>query len=197
MFVRISHASISKARKTPQMRLLSRLLVSLQPQWAFLLVNMQCTKQQVKNIIFLFWLLRSQVPCSSGPKLLLSSRVGAPQERPGDPTSSGARVRVPQEHPRVGGPQKPGLVLLRSRSQGRLLPGAAILHHPQMTHALGWGVYMHSAQIAVRFYMDSAQIAVRFYMHSAQMAVGFDMPSAQIAVRFYMHSAQINLLCAS
>ena len=38
---------------------------------------------------------------------------------------------APEEHPRVGALPEPGSVLLRSRSQGRLLSGAAISHHPQ------------------------------------------------------------------
>ena len=43
VFVKINHADISKARKTPKMRLLSKLLVSLQPHWAPFLENMQST----------------------------------------------------------------------------------------------------------------------------------------------------------
>ena len=50
---------------------------------------------------------------------------------------SALRVGAPQEHPRVGAPQEPGSVLLRSRSQGRLLPGAAISHHPLDTLTRG------------------------------------------------------------
>ena len=41
------------------------------------------------------------------------------------------RAGAPEEHPRVGAPQEPGSVLLRSRSQGPLLSGAAISHHPE------------------------------------------------------------------
>ena len=49
VFVGINHADITKACKTPKMRLLFQLLVSLQPQWAPFLENMQSTKQKVKK----------------------------------------------------------------------------------------------------------------------------------------------------
>ena len=67
--------------------------------------------------------------------MLLRSQV-APQEPPQGWSSSGARVGAPEEHPRVGAPQEPVSVLLRSRSQGRLLPGAAISHHPHVLSPL-------------------------------------------------------------
>ena len=40
------------------------------------------------------------------------------------------KVGAHEEHPTVGAPQEPGSVLPRSRSQGRLLLGVAISHHP-------------------------------------------------------------------
>ena len=60
------------------------------------------------------------------------------------------RVRAPQEpglvqHPKVGAPQEARSVLLRSRSQGRLLPRAAprpppytISHHPTQRQFQGF-----------------------------------------------------------
>ena len=48
-------------------------------------------------------------------------RVGAPQKPPQCRSSSGPKGSAPEEHPRVGAPEEPRSVLLRSRSQGRLL----------------------------------------------------------------------------
>ena len=74
VFFRINDVDISKACKSPKMRLLSKLLVTLQPQWALFVENMQRTQLKVIRITFFCF-------GSSG------ARVGAPQE----PTcSSGA-----------------------------------------------------------------------------------------------------------
>ena len=74
VFFNINDADIRKACKSPKMRLFSKLLVTLQPQWALFVENMQSTQLKVKKKTFFCF-------GSSGAK------VGAPQE----PTcSSGA-----------------------------------------------------------------------------------------------------------
>ena len=128
MFFRINDVDIRKACKSPKMRLLSKLLVTLQPQWAPFVENMQST--QLKVIKQPFSVLAPQEPGS----VLLRSQL-APQEQ--GRCSSGA---LAPEEPgsvllrsplRVGAPQEPGSVLLRStpgsellRSQGRCSSGA-------------------------------------------------------------------------
>ena len=67
VFFRINDVDIRKACKSPKMRLLSRLLVTLQPQWASFVENMQSTQLKVKKITFFSF-------GSSG------ARVGAPRE---------------------------------------------------------------------------------------------------------------------
>ena len=107
VFFRINDVDIRKACKSPKMRLLSKLLVTLQPQWALFVENMQSTQLKVKmENLFLFWLLRSQGRCSSGANLLLRSRVGAPQE-----------LWLLRSHGRCSSGAPSGSVLLRS--QGR------------------------------------------------------------------------------
>ena len=127
MFFGINDVDIRKACMSPKMRLLSKLLVTLQPQWAPFVENMQSTQLKVKKQPFSF--LAPQEPGS----VLLRSQL-APQEQgrcssgalaPEEPGSVLLRSPV-----RVGAPEEPGSVLLRSRSQGRLLSGAAISHHP-------------------------------------------------------------------
>ena len=49
MFFRINDVDIRKACKSPKMRLLSKLLVALQPQWASFVENMQSTQLKVKE----------------------------------------------------------------------------------------------------------------------------------------------------
>ena len=49
VFFRINDVDIRKACKSPKMRLLSKLLVTLQPQWAPLVENMQSTRLKVKK----------------------------------------------------------------------------------------------------------------------------------------------------
>ena len=128
MFFRINDVDIRKACKSPKMRLLSKLLVTLQPQWAPFVENMQSTQLKVKKQPFS--VLAPQEPGS----VLLRSQL-APQEQ--GRCSSGA---LAPEEPgsvllrsplRVGAPQEPGSVLLRStpgsellRSQGRCSSGA-------------------------------------------------------------------------
>ena len=128
VFFRINDVDIRKACKSPKMRLLSKLLVTLQPQWAPFVENMQSTQLKVKKQPFS--VLAPQEPGS----VLLRSQL-APQEQ--GRCSSGA---LAPEEPgsvllrsplRVGAPQEPGSVLLRStpgsellRSQGRCSSGA-------------------------------------------------------------------------
>ena len=123
VFFRINDVDIRKACKSPKMRLLSKLLVTLQPQWAPFVENMQSTQLKVKKQPFC--VLAPQEPGS----VLLRNQL-APQEQ--GRCSSGA---LAPEEPgsvllrsplRVGAPQEPGSVLLRStpgsellRSQGR------------------------------------------------------------------------------
>ena len=67
MYFRINDVDIRKACNNPKMRLLSKLLVTLQPQWALFVENMQSTQLKVKKITFFCF-------GSSG------ARVGAPEE---------------------------------------------------------------------------------------------------------------------
>ena len=128
VFFTINDVDIRKACKSPKMRLLSKLLVTLQPQWAPFVENMQSTQLKVKKQPFS--VLAPQEPGS----VLLRSQL-APQEQgrcssgalaPEEPGS--VLLRSPR---RVGAPQEPGSVLLRStpgsellRSQGRCSSGA-------------------------------------------------------------------------
>ena len=67
VFFRINDVDIRKVSKSPKMRLLCKLLVTLQPQWALFVENMQSTQLKVKKITYFCF-------GSSG------ARVGAPQE---------------------------------------------------------------------------------------------------------------------
>ena len=49
VFFRINDVDIRKACKSPKMRLLSKLFVTLQPQWAPLVENMQITQLKVNK----------------------------------------------------------------------------------------------------------------------------------------------------
>ena len=98
MFLRINDVDIGKACKSPKMQLLSKLLVTLQPQWALFVENMQSTQLKVEKITFFCF-------GSSG------ARVGAPQEQT---RSSGAGSVLLRS--------TPGSELLRS--QGRRSSGA-------------------------------------------------------------------------
>ena len=128
MFFRINDVDIRKACKSPKMRLLSKLLVTLQPQWAPFVENMQSTQLKVKKKPFS--VLAPQEPGS----VLLRSQL-APQEQ--GRCSSGALAPEEPESVllrsplRVVAPQEPGSVLLRSTpgsellgSQGRCSSGA-------------------------------------------------------------------------
>ena len=128
VFFRINDVDIMKTCKSPKMRLFSKLLVTLQPQWAPFVENMQSTQLKVKKKPFS--ILAPQEPGS----VLLRSQL-APQEQ--GRCSSGALapeelgsvlLRSPL---RVGAPQELGSVLLRSTpgsellgSQGRCSSGA-------------------------------------------------------------------------
>ena len=94
VFFRINDVDIRKACKSPKMRLFSKLLVTLQPQWAPLVENMQSTQLKVKKQPFS--VLAPQEPGS----VLLRSQL-APQEQ--GRCSSGALA-----------PGELGSVLLRS-----------------------------------------------------------------------------------
>ena len=114
VFFRINDVDIRKACKSPKMRLLSKLLVALQPQWAPFVENMQSTQLKVKKLPFSVLAPQEQGRCSSGAL--------APEE-PGS-----VLLRSPV---RVGAPEELGSVLLRStpgsellRSQGRCSSGA-------------------------------------------------------------------------
>ena len=74
VFFRINNVDIRKASKSPKMRLLSKLLVTLQPQWAPFVENMQSTQLKVKKQPFS--VLAPQEPGS----VLLVSQL-APQEQ--------------------------------------------------------------------------------------------------------------------
>ena len=139
VFFTINDVDIRKACKSPKMRLLSKLFVTLQPQWAPFVENMQSTQLKVKKQPFS--VLAPQEPGS----VLLRSQL-APQE-PGS-----VLLRSPL---RVGAPQEPGSVLLRStpgsellRSQGRCSSGAgarggSCQERPSPTTPIGaggWGV---------------------------------------------------------
>ena len=49
MFLKMNHADISKDGNTPKMGRSSKLSVSLQPQWAPLLENMQSNEPKVED----------------------------------------------------------------------------------------------------------------------------------------------------
>ena len=65
VFFRINDVDFRKACKRLKLRLFSKLLVALQPQWALFVENMQSTQLKVKKITFFCF-------GSSG------ARVGAP-----------------------------------------------------------------------------------------------------------------------
>ena len=74
VFFRINDVDIMKTCKSPKMRLLSKLLVTLQPQWAPFVENMQSTQLKVKKKPFS--ILAAQKPGS----VVLRSQL-APQEQ--------------------------------------------------------------------------------------------------------------------
>ena len=74
VFFRINHVDITEAYMTPKMRSFSKLLVTLQPQWAPLVENMQSTKLKVKKY-------PSSVSAPQEPGSVLLRSQPAPQEQ--------------------------------------------------------------------------------------------------------------------
>ena len=84
LLFRINDVDIGKAWKSPKKRLLSKLLVTLQPQWALFVENMQSTQLKVKKITFFCFgssgarVVAPQGPtCSSGAGSVLLRSFGS------------------------------------------------------------------------------------------------------------------------